>query len=119
MLDLFQRIHTPRTDTTADLHLASTAKLELFQLALDKVGRREEEGDLASVVLSSQLGSVTLVFPDSYKYPTDLGAEKQVPSLDKVPAKISGRLANKLNTDIVPLMSAFQALHCHCSNASC
>lgn len=52
MFDLFQRIHTPGPDTAADLHFTRAAQFELFQLALDKVGRREKEGDLASVVLA-------------------------------------------------------------------
>ena len=103
MLHLFQRVHTPRPHTSADLHLARAAELHVFQLMRDKVGWGEKEGHLALVVLQSQLSLLS----SSGKDPaTDLGSNEQVPTLDEVPTEIPRRLTNELYTYVVPVRSA-------------
>lgn len=55
MLDLLERVHTPRSNASADLHLARPAQLEIFQLPFNKVGRGKQERHLALVILPSAL----------------------------------------------------------------
>ena len=75
------RAQAPRSGAAADLHLARSRELELVELLRRKVGRGDEEGELALVVLVAQ---------------------QEVPALREVTAQVSRRLADELEASVVP-----------------
>lgn len=81
VLNRLARAQAPRSGAAADLHLARSRELEFVKLLRRKVGRGDEEGELALVVLVAQ---------------------QEVPALREVTAQVSRWLADELEASVVP-----------------